>query len=76
MYAIRSYYEEMPYLYLNCTFLVFPSLHEGFGIPLLEAMNTSTPIVCSYAGSIPEVAEDAALLFNPQNPEEIRNNFV
>ncbi|GAA0373701.1 glycosyltransferase family 1 protein [Paenibacillus motobuensis] len=63
--------KEMPYLYLNCTFLVFPSLHEGFGIPLVEAMNTSTPIVCSYAGSIPEVAEDAALLFNPQNPEEI-----
>lgn len=63
--------KEMPYLYLNCAFLVFPSLHEGFGIPLVEAMKTATPIVCSIAGSIPEVVEDAALLFNPQNPEEI-----
>ncbi len=63
--------KEMPYLYLNCAFLVFPSLHEGFGIPLVEAMITATPIVCSCEGSIPEVVGDAALLFNPHRPEEI-----
>lgn len=63
--------EEMPYLYLNGALLVFPSLHEGFGIPLVEAMKTATPIVCSCSGSIPEVVDDAALLFNPRNPEEI-----
>ena len=63
--------EEMPYVYRNAKFLVFPSLFEGFGIPLVEAMRTKTPIVCSNAGSIPEVVEDSALLFDPNNPEDI-----
>jgi len=68
--------KDMPYLYLNCSFMVSPSLHEGFGIPLVEAMKTSTPIVCSCAGSIPEVVKDAALLFNPRNPEEIAMKMI
>ncbi|WP_379971139.1 glycosyltransferase family 4 protein [Ectobacillus sp. sgz5001026] len=63
--------EEMPYVYRNAKFLVFPSLFEGFGIPLVEAMRTKTPIVCSNAGSIPEVVEDCALLFDPTSPEDI-----
>lgn len=63
--------QEMPYLYYNASFLVFPSLFEGFGIPLVEAMRTQTPIVCSNGGSIPEVAGDAALLFDPDSPEDI-----
>ncbi|MEY8348445.1 glycosyltransferase family 1 protein [Bacillus cereus] len=63
--------QAMPYLYYNANFLVFPSLFEGFGIPLVEAMRTQTPIVCSNGGSIPEVVGDAALLFNPHSPEDI-----
>jgi len=63
--------EDMPYLYLNAEFLVYPSLFEGFGIPLVEAMKTNIPIICSNAGSIPEVVEDSALIFNPYAPEDI-----
>ena len=42
-----------------------PSLSEGFGLPVLEAMARGTPVVCSNAGALPEVADDAALLHDP-----------
>ena len=54
-------------LYQNCTALVLPSLYEGFGLPLLEAMAFSKPILASNCTSIPEVVGDAALLFDPQD---------
>ncbi|MEK3857117.1 glycosyltransferase family 4 protein [Cytobacillus sp. FSL H8-0458] len=63
--------DEMPSLYWNSSFLVFPSLYEGFGIPLVEALKAQRPIACSNKGSIPEVAGDAALYFNPERPEEM-----
>lgn len=63
--------QELPYIYQNAHLLVFPSLFEGFGIPLVEAMKTQTPIVCSDRGSIPEVVDDAALFFNPESSEDI-----
>jgi glycosyltransferase involved in cell wall biosynthesis len=50
---------------------VFPSLHEGFGFPVLEAMACGTPVVCSNASSLPEVAGDAALLVNPLDTEAL-----
>ncbi len=56
---------DMPMLYRGAQFLVFPSLFEGFGFPLLEAMASDCPVVCSNAASIPEVVGDAALLFDP-----------
>ncbi|RNB86139.1 glycosyltransferase family 4 protein [Brevibacillus panacihumi] len=62
---------EMPSLYRNASFLCFPSLFEGFGIPLVEAMRSKIPITCSHAGSIPEVVGQAALLFDPHVPEDI-----
>jgi glycosyltransferase involved in cell wall biosynthesis len=48
--------------------LVFPSLHEGFGIPLVEAMQFGIPILCSEVGSLPEVASDAAFYVNTKDP--------
>jgi glycosyltransferase involved in cell wall biosynthesis len=62
---------DMPALYEGAAALVFPSLFEGFGIPLLEAMWCDCPVVCSNATSLPEIAGDAALLFDPHSPEEL-----
>lgn len=58
---------DMPYLYNGASAFVFPSLYEGFGIPLLQAMACGTPIIASRAGSIPEIAGNAVVLFDPNN---------
>ncbi len=58
-------------LYAGAAALVLPSLYEGFGLPLLEAMSLNCPILSSTAGSLPEIAADAALYFNPHSPEEL-----
>jgi glycosyltransferase involved in cell wall biosynthesis len=56
--------EEQAILVRNALAMVFPSRYEGFGIPVLEAMATGTPVVCSRAGALPEVAGDAALVID------------
>jgi glycosyltransferase involved in cell wall biosynthesis len=56
---------EVPALYNAVDCLLFPSLYEGFGWPVLEAMGCGVPVVCSNAGSLPEVAGDAALAAAP-----------
>ncbi|XWK85980.1 MAG: glycosyltransferase family 1 protein [Phormidium sp.] len=58
-------------LYRCSTAFVYPSLYEGFGIPLLEAMSCQTPVVASNCSSIPEVVGDAGLLFNPRSTNEL-----
>jgi len=63
--------QYMPVLYRCARGLVFPSYFEGFGIPLIEAMACDCPIACSDRTSLPEVAGDSAIYFNPENPEEI-----
>lgn len=57
--------EALSNLYSNAAAFIFPSLYEGFGIPLLEAMSCQCPIVCSNTSSMPEVAENAAEYFDP-----------
>jgi glycosyltransferase involved in cell wall biosynthesis len=63
--------EEKPLLYSAATAFVFPSLYEGFGLPVLEAMACGTPVITSNVSSLPEVAGDAALLVEPGSTEEI-----
>ena len=58
-------YEQLPGLISHARALVFPSLWEGFGLPVLEAMACGTPVVCSKIASLPEVAGEAALLVDP-----------
>jgi glycosyltransferase involved in cell wall biosynthesis len=58
-------------LYRAATALVFPSLAEGFGLPVLEAMVRGTPVACSNTTSLPEIAGEAALLFDPLDVEAI-----
>jgi glycosyltransferase involved in cell wall biosynthesis len=62
---------ELAALYRGCVAVVYPSLYEGFGIPLLEAMACGAPVVCSDGGSLPEVAGDAALLFEARSDEAL-----
>jgi glycosyltransferase involved in cell wall biosynthesis len=63
--------EELPPLYTGATMVVFPSLYEGFGLPLLEAMQLGCPVAAANLTSIPEVVGEAALLFDPRNPDSI-----
>lgn len=63
--------EELDYLYKNCYFLIFPSRHEGFGLPVLEALMRGKPTVASNRSSIPEVAGSAAVYVNPKSVESI-----
>jgi glycosyltransferase involved in cell wall biosynthesis len=56
---------ELRYLYRHALALTFPSLYEGFGMPLLEAFESDCPVACSHSTSLPEVAGGAALLFDP-----------
>jgi len=59
----------------NATLLAYPSIYEGFGFPVLEAMTAGVPVVAARAGSIPEVAGDAALLFEPTNEPDLADKM-
>lgn len=67
---------ELKYLYLNARALIHPSLFEGFGIPLLEAMHVGCPIIAANKTSIPEISGNAALYFNPNDSADIAEKIA
>lgn len=64
-------YRELPVLYSLARMLAFPSLFEGFGLPLVEAMGCGCPIACSNTTSLPEVAGEAAVFFDPRDVQQM-----
>jgi glycosyltransferase involved in cell wall biosynthesis len=62
---------DLPALYSGALLFVFPSLYEGFGLPVVEAMACGTAVACSNLSSLPEVAGEAAYLFDPRDPAAI-----
>lgn len=68
--------DKLKDLYSGASAFIFPSLYEGFGIPVLEAMQAGTPVITANTSSLPEVAGNAALLVDPQNPSEIADSMA
>ena len=63
--------EEFASLIHACKAVIFPSLYEGFGMPVVEAMALGKPVLCSHMTSLPEIARDAAIYFDPKRPQTI-----
>jgi glycosyltransferase involved in cell wall biosynthesis len=61
--------KDKPALYIGATLFVYPSLYEGFGLPVLEAMSCGTAVITSHATSLPEIVGNAAVLFDPHDVE-------
>lgn len=68
--------EDLPNLYCGADLFVFPSLFEGFGLPILEAMSCGVPVACSNLSSMPEIAGDAAVLFDPFDVDSIARQML
>lgn len=67
---------DLPFIYRNANYFVFPSLYEGFGIPVIEAMSQGTVVVSSDATSLPEVAGDAAVYFESNSLQALEASMV
>lgn len=65
--------EQLHWLYQHCFCFVYPSLFEGFGLPLLEAMTFGKPVISSNVTSMPEIVGTAGILINPEDPDELFN---
>jgi glycosyltransferase involved in cell wall biosynthesis len=62
---------ELSLLYSSCLFFVYPSIWEGFGYPIVEAMKLGVPVACSNTSSMKEIADDSALMFNPLDEDNM-----
>jgi glycosyltransferase involved in cell wall biosynthesis len=67
--------QHLPWLYNQASIFAFPSLYEGFGLPVLESMACGTPVITSNVSSLPEVAGNAAIMINPYDVEALAYNM-
>ncbi len=75
-FIVRAGYvddEDLAPLFSGAEFFIYPSLYEGFGMPVLEAMQCGCPVICSETSSMPEVIGDAGIMFNPRDDEAFLN---
>ena len=63
---------ELVYLYKNAEMFIFPSLYEGFGIPILEAFSLGCPVIASNTSSLIEIADEATAFFSPKDEDSIK----
>ncbi len=68
--------DELITLYKKAFVFVLPSLYEGFGIPVLEAMSFNCPVISSFSSSLPEIGGEAALYFDPEDPQDLANKLA
>ena len=68
--------ELLAELYASCDLYVFPSLYEGFGLPIIEAQYNNAPVVCSNVASLPEIGGNACIYFDPYSPKDIANKIT
>ena len=68
--------QELNLLYRHCYCLVQASLYEGYGLPVVEAMQHHKPVVCSNGGSLPEVGGEFCLYFDPYKPNELYQTLI
>ena len=68
--------EELPFFMNGAEIFVFPSLYEGFGLPVLEAMSCGTPVISSNRSSIPEIIGSAGILIDPTDTRELADRII
>ncbi|MGH7257283.1 MAG: glycosyltransferase, partial [Nitrospiraceae bacterium] len=68
--------EDLHALYAGADLFVFPSLYEGFGLPVLEAMSCGTPVLVSKSGALPEVIGEAGLAVNAEDPRTLADAII
>lgn len=76
VFAPQVSYKDLPALYQKASVFIYPSVYEGFGIPVIEALWSKTPVITSNCSSMPEAAGNGAFLCNPKEPASIAEGIV